>query len=296
MSYLDVEHYLGLRGSDTWSDDGNEGTIVAKTLIGRILSECESRLGEVPALYREFASRLEPGDTVLTFNYDTLLERALEAVRKPYRLFATRYSKVEGDFGTLVEDTEVAILKLHGSIDWFDKSDLEKWGVNTSSMGLAPVVDGPSFPEEPLAKFHRVRHLHEAYADHRMFMAVPKMLPPSAAKFAYAPTLTTFMRGLNNAGVLNFGMAVIGYSPPRHDQYALQILHTLIENYQTQYWEKPAFDRPKTPLVVCDLLSSAKREKAFLKRYKFVDWKRAVLHRDGFDQAAIQSIFAEQEH
>jgi hypothetical protein len=35
MRFLDVEHYLGLRGGDTWSEDGNEGTIVTKFLIGR---------------------------------------------------------------------------------------------------------------------------------------------------------------------------------------------------------------------------------------------------------------------
>ena len=31
LGFLDIEHYLGLRGSDTWSDDGNEGQIMIKT-------------------------------------------------------------------------------------------------------------------------------------------------------------------------------------------------------------------------------------------------------------------------
>ena len=30
--FLDIEHFLGLRGKDTWSQDGNEGTVVK---IGR---------------------------------------------------------------------------------------------------------------------------------------------------------------------------------------------------------------------------------------------------------------------
>jgi len=37
LGFLDIEHYLGLRGSDTWSRDGNEGQVVVKTLIGEIL-------------------------------------------------------------------------------------------------------------------------------------------------------------------------------------------------------------------------------------------------------------------
>jgi len=34
MRFLDIEHFLGMRGSDTWSAEGNEGTVVTKTLIG----------------------------------------------------------------------------------------------------------------------------------------------------------------------------------------------------------------------------------------------------------------------
>ena len=62
MEFLDIEHVLGLRGSDTWSDEGNEGTVVAKTLIGVILAECFSKLNEIPDLYLEFARRLQPRD------------------------------------------------------------------------------------------------------------------------------------------------------------------------------------------------------------------------------------------
>lgn len=42
LGFLDVEHYLGLRGSDAWSTDGNEGQIVTKILLGQILTERDS--------------------------------------------------------------------------------------------------------------------------------------------------------------------------------------------------------------------------------------------------------------
>ena len=87
MGFLDIEHYLALRGSDTWSDDGNEGQIVVKTLIGQILAERIPRHDEIPEIYLEFARRLKPNDMIITFNYDVVLERSLEAVGKPFRLF-----------------------------------------------------------------------------------------------------------------------------------------------------------------------------------------------------------------
>jgi hypothetical protein len=160
MRFLDVEHYLGLRGSDTWSEDGNEGTVVTKFLIGSILARQINALADVPDLYLEFARRLDPGDTVFTFNYDTLLERALDATGKPYRLFLTRYKSVSEFNGTVDNSREeVQILKVHGSIDWFDRSRFDRriaWHQkqkapppddiifsHEATLNLEPVVDGP---------------------------------------------------------------------------------------------------------------------------------------------------------
>jgi hypothetical protein len=82
MRFLDVEHFLGMRGSDTWSRAGNEATVVVKTLIGEILAHRTPAPDRIPQVYLEFADGLEPDDYVLTFNYDVLLERALDAVGK----------------------------------------------------------------------------------------------------------------------------------------------------------------------------------------------------------------------
>jgi len=62
LAFLDVEHRLGLRGSDTWSEDGNEGQVVVKSLIGRILTERCPAANSVPSLYLRFASLLQPDD------------------------------------------------------------------------------------------------------------------------------------------------------------------------------------------------------------------------------------------
>jgi hypothetical protein len=118
MEFLDIEHCLGLRGSDTWSKDGNEGTVVTKYLMAKILARQVNALDQIPELYLEFARRIGLTDTVITFNYDTLLERALDAVGKPYRLFSSRYKSVSEQSGILDNSREeIVILKVHGSID-----------------------------------------------------------------------------------------------------------------------------------------------------------------------------------
>ena len=61
--------------------------LVVKTLIGQILAERIPRHDEIPEIYLEFARRLKPNDMIITFNYDVVLERSLEAVGKPFRLF-----------------------------------------------------------------------------------------------------------------------------------------------------------------------------------------------------------------
>ena len=93
MAFLDIEHFLGLGGSNTWSSHGNETQVIVKTLIGEILNVRMPNKDNIPKLYIEFAKILKPNDIVLTFNYDILLERSLEASNVPFRLFPQRLKK-----------------------------------------------------------------------------------------------------------------------------------------------------------------------------------------------------------
>src|SRR5690606_6720646 len=85
LGYLDIDFHLGLRGSDTWSRYGNEGQVIVKTLIGQVLSERTPLPGKIPQLYLDFARKLRRSDLVITFNYDLLLERAMDQAGIPYR-------------------------------------------------------------------------------------------------------------------------------------------------------------------------------------------------------------------
>ena len=117
MSYLDIEHYLGLRGSKTWSNEGNESQLMMRKAIGQIIHKRTPNPDKLPDVYKRFAECLSPHDTVLTTNYDIVLERALEHVGKPYRLFPHRYKTIGQHTNTIDSNVEeVIIFKLHGCI------------------------------------------------------------------------------------------------------------------------------------------------------------------------------------
>lgn len=309
MAFLDIEHYLGLRGKETWSDDGNEGQIVVKTLIGEILAERTPQKDNVPELYLQFARLLQPTDYILTFNYDLLLERALERVGVPYRLFPTRLEEVRSDEFATVDSSrnELVVIKLHGSVDWFDRrshtqleEQFRKQGsthkpshpvFNSSSpLTVTPLIDGPCFSSDPLRQVHRVLEIEKLYRRQIMFLATPLLLNPSSAKIVYSQTFRDFWWGLGDVGTLNFGMVIVGFSLPPQDNYARQVIYRLVTNYQRRYSKDGEFAHKKTPLLMIDHRASAAGRNDYFHGYRFVTRTRAKFHFAGFDQAALSLI------
>ena len=60
-----------------------------------------------------FLSRLEPGDTVITFNWDLLFERRMRKIGQEFKLCPRE------------ESNHLAYLKVHGSIDWYRGAELD---------------------------------------------------------------------------------------------------------------------------------------------------------------------------
>lgn len=311
MRFLDVEHHLGLRGSDTWSDEGNEGTVVTKHLIGKIICNYMANIKEIPEIYKEFAKNLTASDTVITFNYDNLLEASLDAVGKAYKLFPYRYKSIGEHYSEVEEERgEVTILKMHGSIDWFDKSAFDYMSKVRSGAGLmAPpedpvfsrakelrlekLVDGPRPENDPLSNIYRVRDISRLHDEDILFRATPRLLSPSAHKLVYARKLNDFWDGMGRAGPFNFGMSIIGFSMPLHDEYLRQIIFRITRGYQNYNWDDcPPFSA-KTPLVLVDRFTDKESEDRYRDRYRFVNWERAKLFGDGFNHEALDAIFSE---
>lgn len=144
-AWLDWEHTLGLRGSDTWSDEGNESMLQLRWAIGHVLHKATPT--DLPDVYLEFARRLTTSDLVLTLNYDRLMERALQEVGLPYRRFPERYSEVY-DTSCVVDanhPAELRLSKLHGSLDWVHLPLHQR-----ATLLVDPLVEGPRPDDDPL--------------------------------------------------------------------------------------------------------------------------------------------------
>jgi len=95
---------------ETWGARGRsikKRLAVMERILFEVLIDAQEKhsLGAAPLV--NFADALRVSDAVLTFNYDTLLERALAARRKKW---SSGFDVEPGG--------DVTVLKLHGSLDW----------------------------------------------------------------------------------------------------------------------------------------------------------------------------------
>lgn len=307
ISYLDMEHYLGLRGSDTWSSEGNESQLEIKTLIGKIIHAKTPKRNELPRCYYNFAEQLCPSDIVLTFNYDTLLERALDHVGKPYRLFMNRFNDIGVTSNTIDDQNEeVIVLKMHGSVDWFSKVRFdesceahESFGHEgvpkhpifdaENSFGATPIVDGPRCTNDPLSNIYRISNVDEFY-EQNYVPATPFLLSPSHAKLVYTMPFLGFWEGMGRAEP-RLGISIIGFSLPDHDEYVRLGLYQLVTNYQTSYWDQELLGQIKDYVKFVDFQYDQSLRDAYRGRYGFTNLSRASFFWDGFGETANEFLF-----
>ena len=96
---------------------------------------------EDASLYQDFAGKIEPGDAIVTFNYDVALENELIRAGK---------FRVRGGYGRAMplewpeEESSVMVLKLHGSINWNGR--IGPQGAFVLGKHLSPFVDNIDGP------------------------------------------------------------------------------------------------------------------------------------------------------
>jgi hypothetical protein len=302
LGFLDVEHYLGLKGKDTWSSEGNESQLIARKAIAQIILERTPE--QPPAEYRRFARKLNHTDWILTFNYDTLLESALEAENIAYRLYPHRYSEI-GWSGNTIDNShdELVILKLHGSINWFDRNIYDKrvlearecpvpYKVKHAIFGpnriveSFPITDGPRPKNDPLASIFQITDIGPILK-REFWECCPLILPPSQTKIFYVQSLRDFWWGIQRTGGLQLSLGVLGYSLPPYDAYSRQALYHVFMNY-TGYEPDLEFDgRRKTKIRILDYRPDASSAAELQARYRFADPNRTEMRLDGFNEESI---------
>jgi len=306
LSYLDIEHFLRLKGKDTWHDEGNESQLIIRNIIGKILTEkiLDFRKN-IPKLYIEFAEILEPTDYLITFNYDTLIEDSLEYINKSYRLFPDRFIQVSGSSGILAqEENEVIILKMHGSIDWFDIKSFDdsfndsknakyfRYPTNTifdrdnlKIFQPSKLVDEPYFNTD-IKRIYRIKNFEKYYLGPNSFLfQAPLILSPSFSKILYLNPIKEFWNGFSSAGSLNSGVSIIGFSLPKHDEYIRQPIFKLIYNFQNY---DPKIIK-KTKLKVIDYKNESEIEE-FKDNYNFIDWENTDFFTKGFNKESLKIL------
>ena len=308
MSYLDIEHYLGFRGSKTWSSEGNESQLMIRKAIGHVIHSHTPAPAATPDIYLRFAEALSLRDIVLTLNYDLVLENALAAVGKPFRRYPYRFTSISEHGGTTDSDTEeVVLLKLHGSVDWFDdrqflelQASLGRQGIDRTPLhsvfddpsryGAKPLVDGLLPPNDALRHLHAISSLDAYYYGDGGFNA-PFLLSPSHVKFVYAEPVLSFWHGIGRSGGYNLGVSVIGFSLPEHDEYIRIGLYQMLSNYAS-WWDSPMFDGVlKDYARFVDYRTTPDQQDDYKRRYSFAEAKRSRFHFAGFGLDAIDFLF-----
>ena len=311
LGFLDTEHFLGFDGGDRLSDEGNASQLRVRRAIAEIIYRRTPKTP--PPLYRAFTRKLNPSDWILTFNYDTLLESALDAEEIPFRRYPHRFSKICWGHNEVDESKEeVVVLKLHGSIDWYDRTVYERKMEDRRTCSIkyedkdlvfgenrvvepVQITDGPRSKDDYLAKIYRVPNLEPLLDSdmwkRRFWECCPLILPPSESKLFYSWPLRDLWYGINRMGEFNLSICVVGYSLPTYDEYARQAFYSMFSNY-TAYEPNLEFrGKRKTPIRILDYNTKDKSGADIRSRYRFADWSRTELNLDGLNESTIEWLF-----
>ncbi len=309
ISYLDVEHYLLLLGSDTWSSEGNRSQILIRNLICKVLYERQAEMSkEAWALYDMFASFLRPDDIIVTLNYDTILESSLLHNKIPLRFSQHRLSSVDYSGGIVnTEAKQVVLLKMHGSINWFDVSkynDAAEYFQQGSRFQnpthpvfanhrdfLPQKIVGPKYHlDSPLNKVYYIKDVRKYLQLCEYVFHAPLIISPSYAKMVYLNPLRSFWSGFNAAGYLNPEMIIVGFSFSPHDEYLLIPIVRAITNFQ-QHNQSKELRYSVGNLKLVDYKRSPKEISDFKSRLPFIDWAKTDAFWDGLTTETIKQVF-----
>jgi hypothetical protein len=270
----------------------------------------------LPDLYLRFAENLRPGDIIVTFNYDLILERALDAIGTPYRRFPSRFEEVHGTYATGMPEAdsqEVLISKLHGSIDWVDRGRFDAsldyaratsgaegealWRERDPVFGDKPIlttselVEGPRFADDPLKRIAVVNELDVYFDTYNLWWRHPPMiLAPSQAKQFYGEPFRGLWDGLAGAGSLLRSFAVVGYSLPDADPYTKQVMYEISRSYAYGRDHPEAQLGPSARITIVD-----KRDphtaRELRDRYRFLPSDHTDFLIDGFGIESLKVLF-----
>jgi hypothetical protein len=298
LAYSHRKHFLRLIGSDEYFSHGSRTIVASRSAVQAILINATPTI--IPPLYNQFAARLTPWDTVLTFNYDTLLEDTLDIAKVPYSLTPEWWlDRESGEF----MKRYVEVIKLHGSIDWYDRGPYELQRQYFAGRG-AQVPDrdplfGPaaSVPTESLARGsverEDVRELLRRVVrvpGHSLrfplgpdWEVVPFLLPPAHDKLLGHDPIRALWQDMHRAFATCSAIVIVGYSMPSYDGYAYEALGRILIDYQAA-GPLTSFGHRRVPV---QLITLASTEASALAAIPFLKPERTRVWQRGFSPDCI---------
>lgn len=157
---------------------------------------------------RTFLGRIvQPGDVIVTFNWDLTVERAntLVTASKAYDL---QYSYATASSVGTGKGRRVTLLKPHGSIDWFTRAQVRSIK-NVGQNDFFKVGTG-------IFAYNHFRHLKH----HHLSRLIPVIVPPTPFKEFRFEALRDIWRDVFRSVRRADSIHIIGYSLPPEDQFA----------------------------------------------------------------------------
>ncbi len=307
LAYSHRKHFLQLIGSDEYFSHGSRTIVAVRQAIQEILTTCTPIPS--PSLYIEFVNRLTAYDTILTFNYDTLLEDALDKIGKPYSLtpewWLAEHSQQLAQKEFLKRYVEV--VKLHGSIDWYDKNYHDEARRYHGEFGHDVPDNDPIFGSTPSIPFESLAR-GEVESDHgenllarvfrvpnhrgyfpftdKSYTVVPFLLPPAYDKILGHDPIRDLWRNMHRTLDAYSAIIVIGYSMPPYDGYAYEALGYLIASYQAG-GAKTSFGDRRVPIQI---ITMAPSEKNVLRSIPFLKRKQTRVWHQGFNSPSLDWV------
>jgi hypothetical protein len=291
--WLDWEHTLRMEGSDTWSEYGSRASLQLRWAIGKVVHE--STPETLPDFYYDFARRLTPYDSILTLNYDLVMEKALEEAGVPFRRFPTRYESV-GDAYNVVDldhPQEMRIHKLHGSVDWTYHEAAQR----NQSLGTHPLVEGTRSADDPLLGIAVINRedLNYYYSTRAHWSSTPPLLLyPSKAKPLAGSQLIPIWDGIGTHGSWLSGFSIIGCSFPKGDPYVIQLADQIAFAYAAGRRGEAGFPWAHRKMQVVNRVASNRELRRFKNRYSFLNEKHSRFILGGFTSGSIDKIFGKK--
>lgn len=274
-SYL---HYIEMTehaGGERWSAAGSREILTLKFFLSKKIAQLTPT--HIPQVYIDFARQLDCYDTVITFNWDCLLELAILTAGNRYT-----YNPFEADWVDDAKTDIIRVIKMHGSVNWMLPSGgLPPLPGLYSRMGFEP-----GFEMEPIYYSDKLRQaVHWEGCDwlsgHAKPLVQPFIILPGVGKAYDVRKIGTFWYRPSGYFFTTRDVYVIGHSLSNDDYF---VKFWFLQSLPLGSWDE--IDRQLT------VINPSCND---LRNYAFLGSAGAVVRQKYFDADDV-ALMATQRH